>query len=212
MCVPLLTPPVGGALLQSCDSLLNPCPCRVLNARSMTCQEWVVVESISAILLESAVEVVLILRSASNIILRHSNICAHANLHSPCHTSVHAMYAPTHPNILRALLVPTFLAQLIIMVSSLAVALPRVMSAPGCIATVFPKEIVVYTIASIVYEAFLFVLTVHKYRTARKEGWGSRTLLAVLVRDGIWAFALVLRACSKLSCLVLMYSLASQSP
>ena len=105
------------------------------------------------------------------------------------------MYAPTHPRLLRTLLIPSFLAQLIVVITSLAVALPRVMSAPGCITTVFPKEIVIYTIASIIYEAFLFALTVHKYRIARKEGWGSRTLLAVLVRDGIGAFAILLRAC-----------------
>ena len=34
------------------------------------------------------------------------------------------------------------------------------------------------------------MLTLHKYFDARAEGWGRAGLLTILVRDGVWAFAL----------------------
>lgn len=112
---------------------------------------------------------------------------------------VHAMFASTNSSLSRLVVLPAFVAQLVVMITSLAVSLPRVMSAPGCITTFFPKEIVIYTIASVVYESFLFGLTVYKYLSAKKEGWAGSSLLMVLVRDGLWAFALVLSMYMPLS-------------
>ncbi|KAJ3531248.1 hypothetical protein NM688_g7600 [Phlebia brevispora] len=138
-----------------------------LNARNLSCQEWVAFEAISAILLEIAVEIILMLR-------------------------IYAMYAASR-KLLRCL-IPSFVAQVLIMIASLAVSLPRVMSTPLCIATTFPIEIIAYTISSIIFESFLFGLTVYKFFAARREGWGKKSLLTVLVRDSVWAFAVVLIA------------------
>lgn len=48
-----------------------------------------------------------------------------------------------------------------------------------------------HRISSVVFEAILFGLTVYKFYGAANEGWGQRSLLNLLVRDSIWAFALV---------------------
>lgn len=113
------------------------------------------------------------------------------------------------------LLVPAFVAQLIIMAVSLTVSLPKLMDSPNCEETIFPIEIIAYryysrfnicfavppntgsSICSIVFESFLFGLTLYKYYAARAEGWGSGALLTILVRDGMWAFLLVFGECPR---------------
>lgn len=129
----------------------------------------------------------------------------------PTLTAVRAMYAGSRS--LMHILIPGFVVQILLMMTSLAVVVPRVMTAPHCISTAFPVEIIVYTyvplevftissddeadilpssISSIIFEGILFGLTLHKYLHARKEGWGERSLLNLLVRDSVWAFLLVL--------------------
>lgn len=125
------------------------------------------------------------------------------------------MYAANR--LLFKILVPFFVAQILIMIASLAVSIPKVMATPSCIETTFPVVIIAYTcvyqtvcspllltfvyrISSIVFEGVLFGLTVYKYRGATREGWGQRSLLNILVRDSVWAFALVFGEQYSLSC------------
>ncbi|KIP06166.1 hypothetical protein PHLGIDRAFT_47005, partial [Phlebiopsis gigantea 11061_1 CR5-6] len=128
------------------------------------CQQWIIIEALSAVVLEVAVEIILIMR-------------------------IYAMYTANRRLI--QLLVPAFVAQLIIIAVSLSVSLPKLMASPNCEETIFPIEIIAYSICSIVFEGFLFGLTLYKYYTACAEGWGGGALLSILVRDGMWAFLLV---------------------
>lgn len=136
----------------------------ILNTRTLTCKGWVIIEGTSAVLLEIVVEIILILR-------------------------IYAMYTANRR--LLYVLIPAFAVQVIIMVVTLAVSLPEVMDSLHCGEVVFPVKIIAYSIASIAFEGFLVMLTLYKYCIARAEGWGRAGLMTVLVRDGVWAFALL---------------------
>jgi hypothetical protein len=42
----------------------------------------------------------------------------------------------------------------------------------------------------IVFESVLFVMTMVKFYTALREGWGQEPVISRFMKDGIWAFAL----------------------
>lgn len=46
----------------------------------------------------------------------------------------------------------------------------------------------------IAFETVLLVMMLVKFVQAVLSGWGNAPILTVVVRDGIWAFALVFRA------------------
>ncbi|CAL1708310.1 unnamed protein product [Somion occarium] len=137
----------------------------ILNAHPLTCQQWIIVEGISAVLLELAVEVLLVLR-------------------------IQAMYSG-HTALIR-MIVGLLVVQVIVMAVTLGISMPKIMTTENCINTEIPVEMVAYSIASIVYEAFLFTLAVVKLWSARKDGFERTTLLKVLVRDNMWTFAAIL--------------------
>jgi len=136
----------------------------VLNTGALTCQGWVILEAISAVLLEAAVEIMLILR-------------------------IYAMYTANR-NVLR-FTIPPFLAQIVIMIVGLSISLPRITAAPTCITADFPTPIIAYSISSIVFEALLFGLAVYKYWTEETAGLGRISLLQILFRDSLWTFLLI---------------------
>ena len=45
--------------------------------------------------------------------------------------------------------------------------------------------------SSIIYQSFLFTLTVYKFLQALRSGWGHIPLVKLLMRDGTWAFFLL---------------------
>lgn len=47
------------------------------------------------------------------------------------------------------------------------------------------------SIASIVFESYLFALTISRYRRAQLDGMANFDLMSVLVRDGVLAFAVI---------------------
>lgn len=57
--------------------------------------------------------------------------------------------------------------------------------------TISDRIYFLHSISSVVFEGVLFGLTIHKFLEAQKEGWGYISLLNVLIRDSIWAFALL---------------------
>ncbi|KAI0692558.1 hypothetical protein BC835DRAFT_1416486 [Cytidiella melzeri] len=136
----------------------------VLNLGVLSCSGWVMVEAVSAVLLEIAVEILLMLR-------------------------IYALYTGNMRPFVA--LVPSFIAQVVIMITSLSYSLPRIMTSPHCIETTFPVTIVAYSISSIVFEAFLFGLTIYKYWTSRDQPWERVSLLQVLVRDNMWTFLII---------------------
>ncbi|PCH43844.1 hypothetical protein WOLCODRAFT_90552 [Wolfiporia cocos MD-104 SS10] len=130
----------------------------------MSCTEWLVFEGISAFILELTVQLILILR-------------------------LYAMYSGTR-HIQRILLVP-FAVEVCVMATTLGVSIPRIMTTPDCIEASLPIEMAVYCITAIAYECLLLYLTVSRYFYARRNGWGNIPLMTILIRDGVWGFALV---------------------
>lgn len=47
--------------------------------------------------------------------------------------------------------------------------------------------------AAIIYELFLFTLTLIKFVHALRTGWSDTPVLQLLMRDGSWAFGLIFR-------------------
>ena len=52
----------------------------------------------------------------------------------------------------------------------------------------------VRSIVSIVFESYLFALTISRYRRAQLDGMANFDLMSVLVRDGVLAFAVIFGA------------------
>ncbi|EKM60021.1 uncharacterized protein PHACADRAFT_250873 [Phanerochaete carnosa HHB-10118-sp] len=136
----------------------------IVNTQTLSCKGWVIIEGTSAVLLEIAVETILILR-------------------------IYAMYTANR-RLLYALIFG-LVVQVTIMVAALGASLPQLKDSPQCAELVFPTGIIAYSIACITFESLLLGLTLNKYFTAISEGWGGVMLLNILVRDGVWAFALL---------------------
>ncbi|KAI0787233.1 hypothetical protein BC629DRAFT_1515776 [Irpex lacteus] len=136
----------------------------VLNVGVLSCHGWIVVEAVSAVLLEISIEILLMLR-------------------------IYAIYTGNKLTI-RALL-PAFVAQVTIMIVSLSISLPRIMTSPHCVEADFPVTIIAYSITSIVFESFLFGLAMFRYWTAHSQGWQQVTLFQVLIRDNMWTFLII---------------------
>lgn len=136
----------------------------ILQAHRMTCRQWIVFEGVSALILELSVEIMLILR-------------------------LYALYTGNKP--IARLMVILFATEGIVMLTMLGISIPRIMTSAGCVEADIPVELVAYSITSILFETFLFTLTIRRYLQARKAGWGNIDLLAVLFRDGAWAFAVI---------------------
>jgi hypothetical protein len=102
----------------------------------MTCKQWIIIESISAVLLEIIVEIILILRSMRRCLLR-SRYVADAR-----EFSVYALY--TASKRLLWFILPTFAIQILVMVASLSISLPDVMAISNCAEVIFPTRIIAY--------------------------------------------------------------------
>ncbi|KAI0331374.1 hypothetical protein GY45DRAFT_1301126 [Cubamyces sp. BRFM 1775] len=125
------------------------------------CVPWLIFQIMSTFLVEAAVEVIIILR-------------------------VYAVYA-AQPKVMRIMLLG-FGVQVAIMAVSIGFSIDKVKTGLDCKATDLPTEMVFYSTASIVYEAFLFGLMMYGIIRGAKEGFSDTTLLNALVRDGAVAF------------------------
>ncbi|KAJ6549422.1 hypothetical protein DFH09DRAFT_1320165 [Mycena vulgaris] len=59
-----------------------------------------------------------------------------------------------------------------------------------CIITHFPNSFIVYGAAALLFQTFLFALTLIKFVGALRTGWGTVPLLVLIARDGTWAYLL----------------------
>lgn len=96
----------------------------------------------------------------------------------------------------RSLRIACFLALLFIATQStmawaMATALPKIRSNSFCILTSSPPTVAYFGGSSILEQSVLFGMTACKFAQAARAGWGSTALIALLMRDGTWAFALV---------------------
>ncbi|KAI0633044.1 hypothetical protein C8Q77DRAFT_1059067 [Trametes polyzona] len=128
---------------------------------AVPCVPWLIFQIMSTFLVEAAVEVIIILR-------------------------VYAVYA-TQPRVLHIMLLG-FAVQVAIMSVSLGLSINKVRTGWDCRAADLPTEMVLYSTASIVYEAFLFGLMMYGIIRGAKDGFSNTTLLNSLVRDGAVAF------------------------
>ncbi|OSD06664.1 hypothetical protein PYCCODRAFT_1450026 [Trametes coccinea BRFM310] len=99
---------------------------------------------------------------------------------------VYAVYA-AQPKIMRIMLLG-FAIQVTLMSVSLGLSIDKVKTGWYCKTTDLPTEMVIYSTASIVYEAFLFAMMMYGLIRAAKEGFSDTTLVNALVRDGAVAF------------------------
>ncbi|KAI0673168.1 hypothetical protein C8Q78DRAFT_1166511, partial [Trametes maxima] len=128
---------------------------------AVPCVPWLVFQIMSTFLVEAAVEIIIILR-------------------------VYAVYA-AQPKIMRIMLLG-FGIQIAVMAISLGLSINKVKTGWDCKAADLPTEMVLYSTASIVYEAFLFGLMMYGVVKGAKEGFSDTMLLNTLIRDGAVAF------------------------
>ncbi|KAI8990363.1 hypothetical protein BD414DRAFT_528369 [Trametes punicea] len=134
----------------------------IQNAKiAIPCKPWLIFQVTSTFLVEAAVEVIIILR-------------------------VYAIYA-AQPKAMRVMLFG-FAIEVALMAVSLGFSIQKVKTGLDCKAADLPSEIVLYSTASIVYEAFLFGMMMYGIIRGSKEGFSDTTLLNALVRDGAVAF------------------------
>ncbi|KAI0772332.1 hypothetical protein BD413DRAFT_623043 [Trametes elegans] len=132
---------------------------------AVPCVPWLIFQIMSTFLVEAAVEVIVILR-------------------------VYAVYA-TRPKILH-IMGFGFGLEVAVMAVSLGFSIKKVKTGLNCLAADLPTEMVFYSTASTVYEAFLFGLMMYGVLRGTKDGFHSDTLLlSTLVRDGAAAFIAV---------------------
>ncbi|KDR75166.1 hypothetical protein GALMADRAFT_249108 [Galerina marginata CBS 339.88] len=101
-----------------------------------------------------------------------------------------------------------FLLEIVGMVVGLALSLPGIQFDDICAVTFIPHSLVIYGLASILFQTILFALTMYKFVQGAKNGWGDIPIVKLLIRDGTWAFFLLFFAdVSQLS----LYALPNRS-
>ncbi|KAH9485097.1 hypothetical protein JR316_0002004 [Psilocybe cubensis] len=128
------------------------------------CYIWQIYQGVAASVIVGAVDTILILR-------------------------VHALY---HGNqIIRRVVAVFYAMEIIGMAIGLALALPGVTYDNLCLVLSVPHSLIIYGGATIVFQFFLFSLTLYKFIEAARSGWGDVPLIVLLMRDGTWAFFLL---------------------
>ncbi|KAJ7729508.1 hypothetical protein DFH07DRAFT_994922 [Mycena maculata] len=147
------------------------------------CFIWQVYQGVAAILLFSAVDYIIILR-------------------------VHALYH-NHP-IVRKLVLVSYGLEITGMVVGLALSLPGIQFDEICVVTGVSDTLLIYGQvictrqlvrvlqngrgSTLLFQTFLFGLTVFKFVRALRDGWGDTPLVSLVIRDGTWAFILLFAA------------------
>ncbi|KAH6919333.1 hypothetical protein BKA70DRAFT_47775 [Coprinopsis sp. MPI-PUGE-AT-0042] len=128
------------------------------------CYIWNVYQALGAILVMGAVDYILILR-------------------------VFAMY-PRNKTV-RWLSVILYAAEMSTMAIGIGLSVPQLEFDKHCVVFKTPITTLISAGCPIVYQAFLFGVTLWKFIVAVKEGWGHVPLVVLLIRDGTWAFLLL---------------------
>ncbi|KAJ7782774.1 hypothetical protein B0H16DRAFT_1709613 [Mycena metata] len=134
------------------------------NFTSHDCFIWQVYQGVASVLIIVAVDYVLILRVSA---LYHDK--------------------PT----IRRVVLAAFGLEFAGMCVGLGLSLPGIQFDDLCVVTSVSTTLLIYGGASISFQTFLFSLTAIKFARAVREGWGDTPLLALVMRDGTWAFLLI---------------------
>ena len=127
-----------------------------------------------------------------------------------CKNLVFALY---HENItMRRVVAIFFIVEMVGMAIGLGLALPGITYDNLCLVINVPRSIIIYayavssrssfcthinqypnasSAAAIVFQAFLFMVTIYKFVLAVRSGWGDVPLIVLLTRDGTWAFCVL---------------------
>lgn len=125
--------------------------------------------------------------------------------------TMHLANALYHGNTaMRRLIVGFFLLEVFGMIIGLALALPGITFDELCLVLGVPHSLIIYAYevswnlwvhradssipssgASIIFQTFLFSITVYKFYHAARSGLGDVPLIVLLVRDGTWAFIIL---------------------
>ncbi|KAI0032022.1 hypothetical protein K488DRAFT_19590, partial [Vararia minispora EC-137] len=138
-----------------------------LHYPARACTIWYVYQEAATQALIAAVEIVLMIRVQA------------LYLRSRCVT--YTLYA-------------LFAAENVGMIVALVRVVPGVEFDSACVVTRSPFGLVYFAAAFGAFETILFGLTLAKFVSALYHGWGDTPVLALLVRDGTWAFFLVFAA------------------
>ncbi|GBE89018.1 hypothetical protein BKA93DRAFT_343936 [Sparassis latifolia] len=102
---------------------------------------------------------------------------------------IHAMY--NRNKMILSTVLFLFLLECAGMVTVLALTIPKMTFTTGCIITSTPSHFVVFWILSLVFETVLFALTLFKFWGSVTCTLGKHSVVYVLFRDGIWAYAII---------------------
>ncbi|KAF8178570.1 hypothetical protein K438DRAFT_1265971 [Mycena galopus ATCC 62051] len=128
------------------------------------CFIWQVYQGVATVLVFAAVDYVLILR-------------------------VYALYH-NNANIRKVVLAALFL-EVCGMVVGLGLTLGGIKFDDICLTTSVSSTLIIYGGSTLLFQIFLFILTVVKFVGAVREGWGDTPLVGLVMRDGTWAFFLL---------------------
>ncbi|KAF7362180.1 hypothetical protein MVEN_00564100 [Mycena venus] len=128
------------------------------------CFIWQVYQGVATVLVFAAVDYVLILR-------------------------VYALY---HNNAtIRKVVLAAFALEVSGMCVGLGLSLGGIKFDEICLTTSVPSTLLIYGGATLLFQTFLFILTLVKFVSAVREGWGDTPLVGLVMRDGTWAFFLL---------------------
>ncbi|KAF7375891.1 hypothetical protein MSAN_00003500 [Mycena sanguinolenta] len=128
------------------------------------CFIWEVYQGVGTVLVFGAVDYVLILR-------------------------VYALYH-NNPTILRVVFV-AFALEVCGMCVGLGLSLGGIKFDDLCLTNAAPETLIIYGGSTLLFQTFMFILTIIKFITAVREGWGDTPLVGLVMRDGTWAFFLL---------------------
>jgi len=129
------------------------------------CYIWQVYQGIAVLSIVGTVDVILMLR-------------------------VVALYHGYPP--MRTILVLLYILELVGMSVGIGLAVPGIRYDEICLVTDVPPSLAVYGGAAISFQVIVFVLTVWKFFEAVRSGWGDVPIILLLMRDGTWAFVLLM--------------------
>ncbi|KAK7057518.1 hypothetical protein R3P38DRAFT_1177795 [Favolaschia claudopus] len=102
------------------------------------------------------------------------------------------VYALYHDNaVVRTAVLVAFAMEVCAMCVGLGLSLGGIEFDDICLTTSVPETLIIYGGGTIIFQTFLFVLTVVKFVRAVREGWGNAPLVGLVMRDGSWAFFLL---------------------
>ncbi|KAH8079424.1 hypothetical protein BXZ70DRAFT_648973 [Cristinia sonorae] len=137
----------------------------LLNSVSLNPEHWLIFQGVSAIVLELCTEIILILR-------------------------IRAIYCGNRRLIFG--LFGAMAVQATVMVVSISTSIPKISNSPRY-NSVIPKELIVFSVASLAYQLLLFGLVWYKFVMKTRNGhqWDTDALLTGLIRDSMLAFGVI---------------------